>query len=204
MTPARRGGSRAFALRRRVATASRDYAPWLHRGIASVTDRIVALPTGAPVGLRGGLLSGDDLPVVLVVLLGADAAAVELLAQRLAGVQALVGGIRPVVLVDTPAFAPLRRRRFPAEYAIARSAWSASPAGESWPEYLRGRIAECRATYDASVVVMCPEGNPPSVQLLAAAVPEAAAAENRGAASGMPAPARRAARALQRWIDRSA
>ena len=127
----------------------------------------------------------DGRPVVLVLLLGADSAAVLRTAQDLARATA-EGGPRALLVLDGPHFAVARRAGVPSDHVLSPGDWAARHPGRPWRDYLAGELARMRRDYAAAhVVALPPEGS--------AALDPAVLAE------AMRPPARRWAGARRAW-----
>lgn len=143
---------------------------------------VMPLTPGPPVGLRRGAgRSPSDAPAVLLVLRGADDASTALRLAELAQAQAGVD-ITPVVVVDAPVLAAVRR----AGYAVELLPPDPRPRAEA--------IVELRRTYGTDAVLVLDAGRPLDVGLLA------------GLAAPLPRPPvpatlGRALRRFERWYD---
>src|SRR5207344_1246751 len=73
----------------------------------------------------------DGRPIVLVLLLGADAGAVTATAQDLSRAAA-GGGPRPLLVLDEPHFAAARRAGIATDHVLSRAAWAARHPGLPW------------------------------------------------------------------------
>lgn len=136
--------------RRRVLRAVRGSS-----AMRSLIRQVYAVDTDSPVPVDvapGTVLGGvgtEALPVVLVVVIGADADTVEATVDEVARLQLLGAGFRPVFVTDTPAFAATRRYGYPVELLP-------DPVGSgdtSWNERVRERLALLFATYRATASV---------------------------------------------------
>lgn len=96
----------------------------------------------AQVPFRGGIhLTGSDvplLPVVGLVMLGADREQLVNLMDQLADVQRRTRGFRPLLLVDTPAFAEARRHGYVIDLLVPREAWTGDD--QTWEDYVARRL----------------------------------------------------------------
>lgn len=102
----------------------------------------------------GNVIAGqglDNLPVILVNLVGAHGHDVPDLVEEVAQEQLLTGGFRPVFLIDGDYFSIIRQYGYPVEHVIDRNSWS-EEAG-SWQEYLAQRLRQMRRVYSASGMV---------------------------------------------------
>lgn len=110
---------------------------------------------GAPSFLAGGhLLTGlgvENLPVVVIDLVGLPAEELPTAITAVAREQLLTGGFRPVVLTDDGAgLGAARNYGYAAELVISETSWTqASP----WGEYVADRIASIMRFYPASWTV---------------------------------------------------
>lgn len=102
----------------------------------------------------GNVLSGegrDNLPVVLVSLLGASPNVIAERLDYLAQEQLLTAGFRPVVLIDADHFAAVRQYGWPVEHLISHSRWATQDQG--WFDYMATRFHQLRTTYSAKTIV---------------------------------------------------
>jgi hypothetical protein len=108
----------------------------------------------------GRLIAGlgiEQLPVVLLSLVGAASKVVDAVIDEVAETQLLGAGFRPVFLLDTPAFGRARSYGYVAELITPRSAWIGEPT--EWSEYVGARITSMTTTYGISAVITVgPEG----------------------------------------------
>jgi hypothetical protein len=191
------GGLRG--LRKRVVRAVRT-DPRLRRATYAAVDAVVR--RGPVTGLRGAPagVAGDpeSWPVVLVVVLQTTPDRLERLARGVAELQALGEAVRPLFLVDAPAFAPLRRHGFAAEYVPPRAGWEPGADGGDWTDVLAGRLRECREAYAPAATVVLPwngadaGGGIGELEVLAAVAASAATPSGGGVGRGT---------RLRRWID---
>lgn len=139
-------------MRRRLLRALRGSA-----AMRSLVRQVYAVDTASPVPVDvapGNVLGGvgtEALPVVLVVMIGADAETVEATVDEVARLQLLGAGFRPVFVTDTPAFAATRQYGYPAELLSGPP----EPNGPDglWAEYARERLALLFSTYRATASV---------------------------------------------------
>ncbi len=165
LTPAARAARMAGRLGRRVRTnptAERLGGRVAGRLRDSRTAReVVSRVFGLDVGIGGSvflssgrLVAGhglDNLPVVLVSLVGADADDVPALLERVAQEQVLTGGFRPVVLLDSDHFAEVRTYGYPVDFVVPPEAWT--DAEVPWRDYFRERLRDMRRAYGAAAMV---------------------------------------------------
>ena len=108
----------------------------------------------APSDITAGTLLGgigvERLPVVLIVLIGTPTNRIGEVAEEVARLQVLGAGFRPVFVVDSPTFAPIRRFGYVIELVTPRDSWTVE---EPWSEYLRRRFASMLSAYGVHVVV---------------------------------------------------
>ncbi|AYY11930.1 hypothetical protein EF847_03600 [Actinobacteria bacterium YIM 96077] len=110
----------------------------------------------APGNVLGGV-GTERLPVVVILMLGIPAERAEPVVDEIAQLQLLTAGFRPVIVLDTPAFAAPRRYGYPAELLIAKDHWA--DANQTWDEYARSRIGRIIATYRCSATISAgPDG----------------------------------------------
>ncbi|MEE6283154.1 hypothetical protein [Georgenia sunbinii] len=94
-----------------------------------------------------GGLGLDNLPVVLVSLVGAAPRDVPALLERVAQEQVLTGGFRPVIVLDSDHFAEVRQYGYPVDFVVPQSAWTDTTT--AWPAYFRDRLRSMRRGYSA-------------------------------------------------------
>lgn len=142
------------ATRRRLLRAVRGST-----AMRSLVRQVYAVDTAAPVPVDvapGNLLGGvgtEALPVVLVVIVGADTETVGATVDEVARLQLLGAGFRPVFVTDTPAFAATRRYGYPAELLGESGAAEAKGGDSSATEHARERVALLFSTYRATASV---------------------------------------------------
>lgn len=105
----------------------------------------------------GNLLAGrglDNLPVVIVSLVGVPRDRIAGVVEEVARIQVLTAGFRPVFVLETPELGAVRRYGYPVELLIEPSAWSV--ADQAWEEYACARLASVKRTYQASSLVAVP------------------------------------------------
>lgn len=126
----------------------------------------------------GTLLQGvgtEALPVVLVLVLGADEESFTSTVDEVARLQRVTAGFRPVLVTDHPGLGAARRWGYPLELLVAESGWDPDVQGQSWTEYARARIALLLAAYRATVTVTAgPGGLDGPARLLLSALQAAA------------------------------
>lgn len=121
-----------------------------NRTVVDLATRVFALSGGVPViFLKGGSAiesqeHAERLPVVLVDLVGAEAAVLSQALAEVAQVQARTRGFRPLILVSTPAFRELRGYGWPMELVVAQQDWDFDQA---WEDYLAARLAMIATRY---------------------------------------------------------
>src|SRR5690625_1806259 len=109
----------------RVAGRLRD-----SRTAREVVSRVFDLDVtvGGSVFLSAGnVIAGqglDNLPVVLVSLVGATDDDVPELLEKVAQEQVLTGGFRPVILLDSDHFAEVRQYGWPVDHLVPPDAWT--------------------------------------------------------------------------------
>jgi len=146
-------------LRRRVVPAVRKNA-----AARALALRLFAAgprqagPTRSDV-TAGNLLGGigvESLPVVVLLLLDTPPERIPSVVEEVAELQVLGAGFRPVFVLDSPTFAPVRRFGYVVELLVARSEWIAE---EPRSEYLRRRVRSVLDLYGAqALVTVGPEG----------------------------------------------
>lgn len=131
-------------------------------------DRLRVPPPGLKAG-RGPGAAGPASPAVVVLLLGApDAATVTDTVAALLR-DAGPAGVRPVLVVDTPHFAPARRAGMAVDHVLPAQEWSRRHPGDPYAGYLGERLAQLESDYATSHLVRLPAGG-------AAALPDGALA----------------------------
>lgn len=177
-TPVSRAARLATALARRVRTnpgAERLGGQVAGRLRDSKTAREVVsrvfdldVTVGGSVFLSAGdLLAGhglDNLPVVLVSLVGADTDDIPSLLEAVAQEQVLTGGFRPVIVLDSDHFADVRRYGYPVDHIVAEQAWQGE---EPWRDYFRERLRSMRRGYGAVALVDLSEPDGLGLDILA-------------------------------------
>lgn len=124
------------------------------------------------VPLHGGrYLEGPDVgmvPVVGVLALGLDDAAVATLVDEVARLQREVGSFRPVLLLDRPAFGAARRHGYVLEVLTPAGSWDGHD--ESWTRYVAARVGSVIDHYQLWHLLRADDGRlaPLDVALLAA------------------------------------
>lgn len=96
----------------------------------------------------GRHLTGPDtrlLPVVGVLALGLEDVEASRLMDRLAELQREHRSFRPLLVLDTPAFAAARRHGFVLELVLPRGAWEGSD--QEWSSYLATRLVSLVERY---------------------------------------------------------
>lgn len=123
--------------------------------------------TLAPADLAAGNLLGgvgtETLPVVLVLLIERPLDDVASVVQEVAELQVLTASFRPLFVIDTQAFAAVRRFGYPVELVISRADWNDAraewnDAAGSWDTYLRQRLASIVKRYRTSGAVRATSG----------------------------------------------
>lgn len=150
----------------RVAGRVRD-----SRTAREVVSRVFDLDVtvGGSVFLSAGRLLGgqglDNLPVVLVSLVGAAPDDVPTLLERVGQEQVLTGGFRPVVVLDADHFAEVRQYGWPVDFVVPEGAWTDSAV--PWREYFRERLRDMRRGYGAVALVELSEPDGLGLDVLA-------------------------------------
>jgi hypothetical protein len=103
-------------------------------------DRLRVPPTGLKAGPRSTGPDRDRRPVALVLLLGAGAAETERVARALAEAVRSPASARPVLVVDGPFFAGVRRAGICVEYVMSEQQWSRQHPELSHTGYLAARL----------------------------------------------------------------
>jgi hypothetical protein len=119
-------------------------------------DRLRVPPPGLKAG-HGPGAAGPAGPVVVVLLLQApDAQAV---ADTAAALLRAAGpaGVRPVLVLDSPHFAPARRAGLAVEHLTPSQEWARRHPDRPYSGYLAERLAQLRADYATSHLVRLPD-----------------------------------------------
>lgn len=141
------------------------------RTAREVVSRVFDLDVtvGGSVFLSAGRLLGgqglDNLPVVLVSLVGAADDDVPELLEKVAQEQVLTGGFRPVVLLDSDHFAEVRRYGFAVDFVVPQAAWTDPDV--AWRDYFRERLRSMRRGYGAVALVELSEPDGLGLDVLA-------------------------------------
>lgn len=150
----------------RVAGRVRD-----SRTAREVVSRVfdLDLTVGGSVFLSAGRLLGgqglDNLPVVLVLLVGAADDDVPGLLERVAEEQVLTGGFRPVVVLDSDHFGAVRQYGWPVDFVVPERDWTDPDV--AWRDYLRERLRAMRRGYGAVALVELTEPDGLGLEVLA-------------------------------------
>jgi hypothetical protein len=140
-------------VRRRVVRTLRS-SPTARR-LAQQVFAVRPAQGGIPVDVSAGALLGglgtEQLPVALVLLVGTPPDAVGAVVQEVAELQVLSASFRPVFVLDSPTFGPVRRYGYPVELVIRRDEWT-DPA-TSWEEYLTMRITSIQNHFQSTGMV---------------------------------------------------
>lgn len=144
VTPATRGTSATGG------TSATPVTPAAPPAKKVAAKRPVRLPSDITAGTVLGGIGSERLPVVLLLLVGTPVERIGDVAEEVASVQVLGAGFRPVFVIDSPVFAPIRRFGYVVELVVARNSWSADG---SWSEYLRRRVASMMDLYSARAVI---------------------------------------------------
>jgi len=132
------------------ALAYRIFAVESGRGTSSGVSSDVT-----PGALLGGI-GVERLPVVLLVLIGTPKDRIADVVEEVATMQVLGAGFRPIFVIDSPTFAPLRRFGYLVELVTPRDSWTAEAP---WPEYVGRRLGSMVSLYGVkAVVTVGPEG----------------------------------------------
>lgn len=142
----------------RVATSLRESQ--LARTIVSRAFDMDLGGVGGTVFLAGGhLLAGqglDNVPVVILSLVGTPGEEVPERLEEVAREQLLTAGFRPVLVIDGDHFAAIRAYGWPVELVLSREQWETEAhlrdeAG--WEAYLTRRLQEMRRNYRAAALL---------------------------------------------------
>jgi hypothetical protein len=132
---------------------------------------------------------------VLVLLFGAEPATVATSAQRLATIAAR-GPVTPLLVIDRPELAAVRRAGLAVEHVVDRRTWQERAEPTPWPEYLRVRLEQLRRDYATRLCLVLPPGGTDAVpdEVLEAGL-------QAPAATRATAVRHRLGRQLERWFD---
>ncbi|NED97159.1 hypothetical protein G1H11_17815 [Phytoactinopolyspora alkaliphila] len=144
--PGYRYARRAILPRIRQSPSARS----LVKRVFDVDGSQVAPLDVAPGNLIGGV-GTERLPVAVILLLGVPADRIEPIVDDVAQLQLLTAAFRPVIVLDTPQFAAVRRYGYPAELITAEHAWA--DEHQPWDEYARLRLGKIIATYRSSATI---------------------------------------------------
>ncbi|HEX6234303.1 MAG TPA: hypothetical protein VFZ63_14340 [Jiangellaceae bacterium] len=141
--------------------ARRRVVGWLRRSttVRSLVKRVFAIDTAGTLPLdvtAGRVLGGvgtEQLPVTLVVIVGAEAKTVTATVDEVARIQLMTAGFRPVIVADVPAFASARPYGYPFELLLPESEWDVSEHATTWDDYVRRRVGLLFATYRATASI---------------------------------------------------
>ena len=149
---------------------------------------------GPPPGLTPGRVEPalDARPVVIVLLLEAEAEAVAQTAADLVAATA-AGGPRPVLVLDRPHFAAARRAGVVADHVLSAKDWAARGLPGPWEDHLAAELDRLRRDLASRHVVTLPAGGS---RALDPAAWQAALTPPR-----RPGPLRRALVRLERRLD---
>lgn len=132
----------------------------LVREIISRTFDLNSEGVGGTVFLRAGhQLAGqglDNLPVVILSLVGTPEDEICDLLEQIAQEQVLTGGFRPVLVVSGDHFGAVREFGWPLEMVIAETEWSSQEHltdEDGWALYLERRLQQIRRDYQAVALV---------------------------------------------------
>jgi hypothetical protein len=120
-------------------------------------DRLRVPPPGLKAGRAPGA-AGTGSPAAVVLLLGGvDAATV---AGTVAALLRVAGaaGVRPVLVLDGPHFAPARRAGLAVDHLLSAGDWQQRHPGQPYAGYLAERLAQLRVDYATSHLVTLPPG----------------------------------------------
>jgi len=134
------------------------------RLVREVVSRVLDLDgVGGTVFLSAGhQLAGqglDNVPVVILSLVGVADDQVPDLVEEIAREQVLTGGFRPVLVISADHFGTIREFGWPVELVIAEHTWSAQEHlgdDRGWEAYLERRLQQIRRHYRA--VALMPFG----------------------------------------------
>jgi hypothetical protein len=134
--------------------------PVLRRAAGGVVDRVVLAGRVPPPGLRAGRgatagTAGSTEPLLLL-LTGTTPDAVAATAADLGRLVLAVPGLRPVLVLDAPAFSTVRRAGFAVDHVLSRSEWQARHPDLPYAGHLAERLAQLRRLYASDWVQVLP------------------------------------------------
>lgn len=120
-------------------------------------DRLRVPPPGLKAGRAPGA-AGAGSPAAIVLLLGG--ADTEIVTETVAALLRVAGpaGVRPVLVMDGPHFAPARRAGLAVDHLLSTDDWQQRHSGKPYAGYLAERLAQLRADYATSHLVRLPVG----------------------------------------------
>lgn len=98
----------------------------------------------------------DNVPVVILSLVGAPDGAVPDLLEQIAREQLLTGGFRPVLVISGDHFAAVREFGWPVELVLDEAVWDAQEHvadEDGWDAYLERRLQQIRRHYQAAALM---------------------------------------------------
>jgi hypothetical protein len=155
--------AQAAALQREVEALRRSSSFRFGHAVATALQSVLRLRSARAVGTW--LLAGRERRAkpppqasgprtVLFIAWGLDEAGVEHVARRIERLQAVLVWFEPVVVLDTPAVEPVRRRGLAFEHIESRGEWTRHRSAYEWSEYASARMAEIVREREPDVVVV--------------------------------------------------
>lgn len=153
-----RRSPRAEAAGLRVVSALRGNS-LARSAVARAFDMDLAGIGGTVFVGAGRLIGGDgidNVPVVVISLVGTPAALVLQRLEEIGREQVLTGGFRPIVVIDGDYFGLVREFGWPVELVLSRQQWEADPEVQDeagWDAYLTRRLQAIRRNYRAAALL---------------------------------------------------
>lgn len=117
-------------------------------------DRLAVPPPGLKAGRGNRAVPGG--PTVVVLLLGEACAATVADTVTALARDAATAGVRPVLVLDGPHFAPARRAGLAVDHVLSAREWSQRHPDRPYPGYLAERMGQLRRDYATDHVVTLP------------------------------------------------
>lgn len=101
------------------------------------------------------VVGADQPPVVMLVALGLDGAAISALVDRVASTQTTTA-FAPLFVIDHPDFEPLRRHGYLFEYLPPESEWLERSGLTDWDSYVASRLRSLVGEYGPDTMLTVP------------------------------------------------
>jgi hypothetical protein len=154
--------ARAAALRRDVEALRESGSFRLGHAVATALQTVLRLRS-ARAGLAWLLARRDRSAArphvagprrVLFVAWGLDEPGVEQVVERIERLRAVLVWFEPILVLDSPAVEPARRRGLAFEHIASRSEWARHRSAYEWSEYAGERMAAIAREREPDVVVV--------------------------------------------------